>query len=187
MDDMKSIMIDMDDVICTNGFLPLINKFLGTSYIEDDFDSFYMQDIIPNKDDFFEWFATQNMYDYCELMPGCEEVLRKINQQYKLSIGTSYIVPEIVMKCGFILMQKFDFLQRNLPFISPYQYVFLSDKRLLQADIKLDDRIDNLDGAEVKLLFSAYHNKKYSVEYLEGMRIERMDSWFDVKKRLLKK
>ena len=62
----KKIMIDMDDVITHGGFLHLINEFLGTSYKIDDFKDFYMQDMLPDKEDFFKWFLTKNQYDYCE-------------------------------------------------------------------------------------------------------------------------
>lgn len=54
-------------------------------------------------------------------------------------------------------------------------------------DIKIDDRIKNLDGASVKLMFSAYHNIDYSSSILQEMGIERMDGWLDIKKRLLRK
>lgn len=181
------LIVDQDDVISANGFVYMINRFLGTNYTYADFKDYYMQDILPNKDDFFEWFVTQNMYDYCELLPGCFEVMKELNQQYDLYIGTSYIFPEIAKQSGHIPGQKFEFLQRNLPFISPYQYIFLSNKGLLHADVKIDDRMDNLDGADTKLLFSAYHNLDYSDEYLQSMGIERMNGWFDVKRRLLKK
>lgn len=180
-------MVDQDEVISSNGFLCLINKYLGTNYKYEDFREYYMQDIIPNKKDFFLWFRTQNMYDYCELLPGCFDVLKELNEEYELYIGTSYIFREIVLDSGFILEQKFEYLKSNLPFISPYQYVFLSNKNILQADVKLDDRIENLDGARIKLLFSAYHNLSYSDLDLQSMGIERMNDWYDVKKRLLKK
>ena len=29
---MKRLLIDMDDVICENGFIRMINEFLGTNY-----------------------------------------------------------------------------------------------------------------------------------------------------------
>lgn len=50
----KRIMVDMDDCITTGGFLHLINKYLNTTYTENDFDEFYMQNIIPDKDKFFK-------------------------------------------------------------------------------------------------------------------------------------
>ena len=54
----KTLMVDMDDVIVSEGFLYLINDFLGTNYTENDFNKFYMQNIIPKnfKSDFFEYF-----------------------------------------------------------------------------------------------------------------------------------
>lgn len=187
MDRRETLMIDMDDVMYTNGFLPLINNFLGTNYTCDEFKGFYMQDKIPNKDDFFEWFVTQNVYDYCDLMPYCYEVLEELNHQYDLFIATDYIWPEIARKCGYVLFQKFESLQRRLPFIDPRQYIFLANKSVLNMDIKIDDRIKNLDGASVKLLFSAYHNLEYSNSILQSMGIERMDGWLDIKRRLLRK
>ena len=34
---MKTILIDFDDCVCENHFIPVINKYLGTNYKEDDF------------------------------------------------------------------------------------------------------------------------------------------------------
>lgn len=187
VDKRKKLMVDMDDVICTDGFLFLINKYLNTNYTYEDFDDFYMQDIISNKEEFFNWFKNQNVYDYCRLNDDCYDVLKELNDVYDLYIGTSYIWREIISESGFVLGQKFGYLQRELPFISPYQYIFISDKSVLDMDIKIDDRIDNLSNCQVKLLFSAYHNKKYSDEYLSSLGIERMNGFKDIKKRLLTK
>ena len=178
-------MIDMDDVICTNGFLYMINKFLGSSYTYSDFNDFYMQDILPDKNKFFDWFMTQNMYDYCELMDDCYDVLEQLNQKYDLYIATDYVWREISDRCGYVVEQKFNWLCDNLPFIKPQQYIFLANKSILDMDIRIDDKINNLDGSSVKLLFSAYHNKKYSLEYLSDMGIERVNSWIDIRDRLL--
>ena len=187
MDKKKKLMVDMDDVICVDGFLFLINKYLNANYTYDIFDDFYMQDIIPDKDDFFRWLMNYNVYDYCRMNDDCYDVLKELNDSYDLYIGTSYIWREIVNESGYVLGQKFEYLQRELPFISPYQYIFISDKSVLDMDIKIDDRIDNLSNCSVKLLFSAYHNKKYSDEYLSSLGIERMNGFIDIKKRLLTK
>lgn len=178
-------MIDMDDVICTNGFLHMINEFLGSNYTLDDFSEFYMQDILVDKDKFFEWFMNKNMYDYCELMDGCYDVLEQLNKKYDLFIATDYVWREIDDKCGYVVEQKFNWLRDNLPFIKPHQYIFLANKSVLDMDIRIDDKINNLDGSSIKLLFSSYHNKRYSSEYLSDMGIERMNSWIDIRNRLL--
>ena len=33
---MKKIMIDLDDTICTGGYLEVLNEYLGTNYTYDD-------------------------------------------------------------------------------------------------------------------------------------------------------
>ena len=56
---------------------------------------------------------------------------------------------------------------------------------VLNVDIKIDDRIDNLNGAKTKILFTAYHNKNFSDETLEKEGIKRANSWYDIEKLLL--
>ena len=182
----KSIMIDMDEVIVKNGLINIINEYYGTSYGETDFKSYYIQDLLPDKKAFFDYFFTKNMYDYCELCNGVTEVLAELNEYYKIYIGTSYIFREYPEKCGLILKYKYDFLTNNFPFLNPYRCVFLGDKSVLNCNIRIDDRIDNLDGAESKLLYTAYHNHDYSNEYLDENGIVRVDDWYDIKKLLLK-
>lgn len=185
----KSIMVDMDDVICEGGFLYLINEYLGTNYEKSYFKNFYMQDIIPDdcKNDFWKWFITKNQYNYCELLDGAYDTLKDINKYYKLYIGTSYIFRDIPYDCGHILSQKYDYLVKALPFISPSSYVFLTDKSALQTDIKIDDRIDNLENTSRKILFTAFHNQNIDNDTLCTMGIERADNWHDVRKKLIRK
>ena len=76
----EKIMIDMDDVITTGGFLYLINQFLKKNYTMEDFKDFYMQDIIPDKEAFFKWFITKNMYDYCQMISNAKEVIEELNK-----------------------------------------------------------------------------------------------------------
>ena len=182
----KSIMVDMDDVITTGGFLYLINKYLNTNYTEEDFKDFYMQDIIPDKDAFFKWFRNYNMYDYCTLLPNVKEVLEALSKEYEIFIGTSYIIRDIIKDTGFLLEQKYNFLVENFPFINPYNIVFLGNKSVLNCDIKIDDRIDNLKGAKTKLLFTAFHNKDIPKELLDKEGINRVNNWKEIENILLK-
>lgn len=183
----EKIMIDMDDVITKGGFLYLLNEYLHSNYQEEDFKQFYMQDVIPNKEDFFNWFLTKNLYDYSELLPDVYEVLEKLNKEYDIYIGTAYLFKEIPDKCGIILQHKFNYLKEKLPFIHPSQYIFLTDKSILNCDIKIDDRIDNLKNAKRKLLFTAYHNRLISNEELEKQKIKRVDNWKQIEKVLIKR
>lgn len=42
-----------DDILTKGGFLYLVNEFQKSNYTEDDFDSFYMQEKIGDKESFF--------------------------------------------------------------------------------------------------------------------------------------
>ena len=183
----EKLMIDMDDVITTGGFLYLINEFLGTDYKQEHFKKYYMQDIIDNKDMFFKWFLSQNIYDHCEMLPNCYESLQELNEYYDIFIATTYIYPEITYQSGHILHQKFDYLKSHLSFIKPSKYIFLSDKSVLDFPIKIDDKIENLKNARRKILFSAYHNLELSNTELSNKGIERAADWNDVKVKLLKR
>ena len=181
----KRIMVDMDDVITTGGFLHLVNEYLKANYKEDDFESFYMQDVVPDKDEFFKWFKTYNMYDFCTLTPDVYEVLEELNKNYEIFIGTSYMIRDIIKDTGFLLPQKYEFLINTFPFLNPNNFIFLGNKSVLNCDIKIDDRIDNLDGAKTKILFTAWHNKNISKEELNNNGIKRADNWKEIENMLL--
>lgn len=183
----QSVMIDMDDVMVRGGFLYLINEYLGTSYTEDDFNDFHMQNIIPDKQDFFKYFLTKNLYDYCEINEYADVVIKELMDYYQVYIGTAYVFPEVLRESGIILLHKYNFLLEKFPYLTPQNFVFLMDKSVLNCTIKIDDSIKNLSGAERKLLYTAYHNKNIEKKTLESQKIERVDGWLDVRRRLLKK
>ena len=178
-------MIDMDDVIVQGGFLALLNEYMGTNYIESDFKDFYMQDIVPDKRAFFDWFKTKNVYDYCHLADNAKEVIEELVEKYDVYIGTSYIYRDIPNECGYVLEQKYNYLLKELPFISTDKYIFIMNKSLLQTDIKIDDRIDNLTNTKRKILFSAYHNESINEQELANEGIERAKDWLTIKNMLL--
>ena len=68
----------------------------------------------------------------------------------------------------------------------PKKFIFLSDKELVDADIRIDDSVDKLKGkAEMKLLFTAYHNKNIADDELKEKKLTRVNSWKEIEKILL--
>ena len=185
----KKIMVDMDDVICGGGFMGIINEFLGTNYTETDVPGYYVQDLIPKEklNDFFDYFLSKNMYDYCQLEPGAVENLFELNDFFDIFIGTSYLIPKIEERSGIVLLHKFNYLREHLPFINPRNIAFICNKDIIQCYAKIDDRIENLKRARRKLLYSSYHNVYLEDVFLEKKGIERACGWPDVKKKLLKR
>lgn len=183
----KRLMIDMDDVIVTNYFLSYINLYLGTNYVESDFKDFYMQNVIPEhlREDFFDYFLSNDIYKYAVISEGAKEVLKDLNDRYELYIGTSYIFKEAMEKSGIVLLNKHNFLVENFPYLNPNNFIFGSNKEVLNMDIKIDDKLSNLKGAKEKLLYTAYHNEDLSNAYLRENDVKRVEDFDDIKKLLL--
>ena len=181
---MKKLMIDIDDTIVDqDGWLYPINKFLNTNYTIDDVKGYYIQDsLVPSdkKEEFLKYFVTFNTYDYSHIYPNCIEVIKKLNERFDLYICSSYVFKDDYNYSADALKYKFDFLIRNFPFIDPNRFIFATNKELLNCEIKIDDKVDNLKNADIKILYTAYHNKNLSDEYLKNNNIIRANNWLEV-------
>ena len=84
------------------------------------------------------------------------------------------------------MRNKFNFLNKNFPFLDRRKYVFTGSKDIVKCDIRIDDKIENLIGDDSKkYLFTAYHNKTISKEELDKLGIIRVNSWLELSKILL--
>lgn len=182
---MKTIMVDMDDVITIGNFNKFLEEFLGQKIDTDNNKYKYRQEAIKGRENEFRLiYQYRNLYANVPLLDGCYEVLRKLNEKYDVYIVTAYIWGQDIINAEENLKNKFIYLKENLPFISSQKYIFTQDKKILDFDIKIDDRINNLEGAKIKLLFTAWHNKNISSKELESKGIIRVDSWYDIEKVL---
>ena len=182
---MKTIMVDMDDVITIGNFNKFLEEFLGQKIDTDNNKYKYRQEAIKGREnEFRRIYQYRNLYANVPLLDGCYEVLRKLNEEYDVYIVTAYIWGQDIINAEENLKNKFIYLKENLPFISSQKYIFTQDKKILDFDIKIDDRINSLEGAKIKLLFTAWHNKNISSKELESKGIIRVDSWYDIEKVL---
>jgi 5'(3')-deoxyribonucleotidase len=184
---MKTLMIDMDNVITDSRFLDLINEFLGTNYEWNDFKTYYLQEIIGDKkEEFWNYVKDRNFYEGATLFEGCYDVLRKLNDKYDLYIVTAYLWNDVIDISGDNLRNKYYYLKEMLPFINSNKYIFTTNKNLLKFDIRIDDRLDNIMEADTKILFTAWHNRDLDDKFLEDNNVIRVNSWDDIEKLLLK-
>lgn len=186
---MEKLIIDMDDVITEKGFIRMINEFLGTNYTQEDSGSYYINDLIPKEkmNEWIEFYSNKNVYDYANIIEGAKKSLQKLNEKYDLYIATAYVFRDAPQVSGKTLNDKYNFLLKNFPFIDPHKFIFISNKELLEADIRIDDSPKKLLGkARLKLLFTAYHNKDMSDEELKENNFVRVNGWKEVEEILLK-
>ena len=121
-----------------------------------------------------------DMYENAVLLPDCYDVLKELSKHYKIYICTDYIWREIIEYAGNNLKNKYNFLYEKLDFISPNNFIFTADKTIVNCDIKIDDKINNIEGAETKLLFTAWHNKDLSDKELKEQGIIRVNNWKEI-------
>ena len=187
---MEKLIVDMDDVITEKGFIRMINEFLGTKYKEKDAKSYYINDLIPKDrmDEWVDFYLRENVYDYANIVKGAKETLEKLNEKYDLYIATAYVFRDAPWVSGKTLCDKYNFLIKNFPFIDPHKFIFISNKELLEADIRIDDSPKKLLGkARLKLLFTAYHNKDMSDEELKENNFVRVNGWKECKSKWLER
>lgn len=180
-------MVDMDDVLVQDTLIYHMEKYSGKKICLPERPSYYLQDLLDDKEGFFEYFKKVNMYDGAKVVENAKEVLFLLSLEYDIYICTTYVWKEMVEECGKVLKDKYDYLIRNFPFIKPDNIIFASDKSRISFDVKIDDKLDNLENAGVKLLFSAYHNTGLSNEVLKDAGAIRVDNWKDIYEVLLGK
>jgi 5'(3')-deoxyribonucleotidase len=150
----KSILLDVDEVICFPGFLKACNDFLNTNYEIDDFDTYYLDEqIIPKDrwDEFISFLGKRNVYDDAVLLPDAFDVIKKLNDIYDIYICSSCINPFDINGSGCLFKNKYEYLVKELPFLDPTKFIFTNSKHLIKADIQIDDRLNNLDNDCFKL------------------------------------
>ena len=185
---MEKLIVDMDDVLCEKGFIRMINEFLGTNYKQEDAKSYFINDLIPKDrlDDWVKWYSSKNTYDYVDIVKDAVEVMEKLNKKYDLYIATAYVFKDAPQVSGKTLNDKYNFLCDKFPFIDPHKFIFISNKDLLDADIRIDDSPKKLMGkARLKLLFTAYHNKNMTEEELKENNFTRVNTWKEIENILL--
>lgn len=179
----KTLMVDMDDVITSSQFFNLIQEFLSKKIDINTIKTYFLQDLITEdrRSEFWQYLEDKNFYDNSPLLDDCYWVLEQLNEKYELYIVTSYLWIENQFDIsGSNLRNKYTYLREKLPFIKPEQYIFTTNKKILNFDIRIDDRLDNLSGAKIKILFDAWHNRDYTALELTSQKVFRVFNWLDI-------
>ncbi len=178
---MKKLILDVDDVITGGTFLNAINEFLNTNYKEDEVKNYYIQDLLgEKKDEFFEKFEEIDLYKSAKLYDNCYDVLKRLNEKYDIYPCSAFVWREVPEKSSGNLKNKYDFLYKELPFIDPNKYIFTTSKNIIKADIRIDDKMENLTDANLNILYTAYHNKNINQEELDKNNIIRANNWLEI-------
>jgi 5'-nucleotidase len=169
-DNMKRIAIDMDEVIADvqPKFLDLYERRLGRRPEREEYwgKRIYQVDgAVKIREYLFE----KGFFADLPVMPGSREVIRELMEDYEIFITTA------AMEFRASLEDKYDWLQRNFPFIHWKNFVFCGDKSIIRADYMIDDHPGNLRIFQGKgLLYTASHN-------IHETEFTRVNNWEEVR------
>ena len=179
---MKRLMVDLDNCITNALYLERVNEFLKTDYKLEDQTEFELQKLTGKRiNEFWKYMEDKSYYDDAPLIEGAYDALKVLNDKYELYVITAYICkdssPDI---SGNNLKYKYEYLKRKLPFIDPEQYVFTEKKNLIHSDIAIDDKINNLENADKKILINAWHNKNISDIFFNETATAEVYTWKEI-------
>jgi 5'(3')-deoxyribonucleotidase len=174
---MKRIAIDMDEVMADTmaHFLEKYNTNFGVGLKTEHFQGRHVFEVIDeaHKPEARDYFQHEAFFATIPVMPKSAEVVRALTERYEVFITTAAMdVP-----CSFT--PKFDWLQRNFPFIPTSNIVFCGDKSIILADYLIDDNIRHLSNFHGEgIIYTAPHN-------VNEKRFRRVNSWDDVREMFL--
>lgn len=190
---MKTVLIDVDEVICDNVYLKVLNKMLGTNKRPEDLTSYHVEDnfdlIAEKKIDFYKELRKCNAYEKGVVTQDCIDTIEKLSKVYDIYFCSAVTFKYHPEESGNYFKYKYDFLRKTFPFIDPKHCIFTTAKTLIDADVMIDDKPSNLmnDGFKTKLLFTAPHNKSMTKEELDKLGFIRVNNWKEIEEILLQK
>lgn len=166
----KRIALDMDEVIAdvTPKFLDLYESTFGHRVAISDFWGKKIYDLHDEAFVLRDRLHDKGFFRDLPLMPDCQEVVRRLCEDYEVFITTA------AMEFRASFEDKFDWLADHFPFIHWKNIVFCGDKSIIQADYMIDDHVKNLLTFKgTGLLFTASHN-------ISETRFTRVNNWREV-------
>lgn len=172
---MKRIAVDMDGVLADvyAQFFKLHERDTGQrKTIEDVTGKLELEAFELGK----QHVLSEGFFREAPVMEDSQKILAELNQLYDVFIVSA------ATEFPKSLAEKQAWLNEHFPFISWQQMVFCGSKKIIQADIMIDDHFKNLDyfTGRTTILFSQPHN-----ELQDSGRHIRVDSWKDIAVQLL--
>lgn len=171
---MKTIAIDMDGVLAD------VYSLLSAKHAEefgkvltmDEMTGKLEHEVFPNA---IKYVNSPGFFRNAPVMDGCLEVVRKLNDQYKIFIVSA------AMEFPNSLPEKYSWLDEHFPFITWRQIVFCGSKEIIKTDIMIDDHFKNLNVFSGEtILFSQPHNV-----LADAMHHKRVNNWQEIEALLL--
>ena len=167
------IAIDMDEVMA-DAVKKIRQQYLKEFHVwlsEEALAGKRFQEAVPMAHalEIKKWLHRHGFFRDFEVMKGCQSVIKTwVNDGHEVFVTTA------AMEFRNCFEDKYDWLAEHFPFIGWQQIVFCGNKKILNADILIDDNAHNFEhfiGQGV--LFTAHHN-------LSETRYPRVGNWSEL-------
>ena len=166
------IAVDMDEVIADSfsKHLGQYNQRAGTSLTPEMISKRGLAELVPGerRDDFNAIPHAPGFFADLEVIAGSQEALLELSRHHDIYITSA------AMEVPSSFADKFQWMEKNFPFIPHSRMVFCGDKNIVNADVLIDDRSRHFKGFRgTGILFTAPHNARETADL-------RADNWNDV-------
>lgn len=168
------ILIDMDDVIADaeGRFNEWYERDFGIRYTKEDIKGTKLHLVVPE-----EHRKTVKAYPHhkdffkdLDVIENSREMVEQLNNRFDVYIASA------AMEFPYSLPHKYEWLDKNFPFIHWKRRIFCGDKSVLKGDILIDDHDFNLSVFEGRgIMFTAAHNATEN-------KYERLNNWLEAEK-----
>ncbi len=166
------IAVDMDEVIADSfsKHLSQYNQLAGAHLTKEMVIQDGLSALIPRerRDEFNAIPYGDGFFADLDVIAGSREALLELSRHHDIFITSA------AMEVPTSFADKFQWLDRNFPFIPPSRIVFCGDKNIIDADVLVDDRSRHFQGFRgTGILFTAPHNAAEAADL-------RANDWNDV-------
>lgn len=157
------ILCDMDDVVaeCTAYWLTLLNRYYGEELRPQDITDWHLWKFCKNatREQVYSHLADPGFFLHLEPVPGAIPSLKKLQDA-----GHEVV---FVTACQHGHADKRRWIQNHLPGFDLRNVIFAERKELINGDILIDDRIENLEQwkhlnpTSYPICFARPHNHGY--------------------------
>ena len=170
------IALDIDDILCdlVPTGIKLYNAEMGKHIALDDITSFHLHECLDPQDAdmILNIFEGQAIYNYLNPIPDAQwglETLMKQGHRVFLATATPYRS----------FANKVDWVCKHFPCITSDDIIRIQDKSLLNTDIMVDDKLDNLTKNLCNRVVLDYPwNRNKTKEYVYDLH--RAYNWVDI-------
>ena len=170
------IAVDMDEVIADSfsKHLSQYNQRAGANLTREMVSKKGLDALLAgeSRDNFNAIPHAPGFFADLEVIAGSQEALLELSRHHDIYIASA------AMEVPSSFAEKFQWMEKNFPFIPPSRIVFCGDKNIINADVLIDDRSRHFKGFRgTGILFTAPHNATEPADL-------RANNWSDVRQIL---